>query len=132
MRVDGWEQRLDEVVGRHMALPSQFGVSDCWMLPADAFKAITGEELYAGVRYRTEAGAAKQLRKRGFNTVEDALRARLPETGRLLAQRGDLGVVEINGVISGGFFTSIGFMTRGLRLPEFLPVTIVKTAFRVE
>jgi len=132
MRLPDWEKRLNEVVERHISLPSQFGLSDCWMIPADAYRAITGEPLYAGVRYSTEAGAAKQLRKRGFETVEDAFRARLPEVGRLSAMRGDLGVVEINGAISGGVFTSIGFMTRGLYAVEFLPVTIVKAAFRVE
>ncbi|WP_349366786.1 MAG: hypothetical protein ABL311_04685 [Nitratireductor rhodophyticola] len=114
-----------------MTLPSEFGVSDCYLIPADAFEAITGEKLYSGVRYKTEAGAGRQLRKRGFETVEDAFRARLPEIGRLIAQRGDLGVVECNGVISGGVFTSIGFATRGERTLEFLPATEVKTAFQI-
>ncbi|MCC5777844.1 hypothetical protein H7H48_02180 [Nitratireductor sp. B36] len=130
-RVPDWEKRLNEVIEKHMALPSEYGVSDCYLIPADAFEAITGEKLYPGVRYKTEAGAGKQLRKRGFETVEDAFRARLPEIGRLMAQRGDLGVVERDGVISGGVFTSIGFATRGERSLEFLPATEVKTAFQV-
>lgn len=129
--VPDWEKRLNEVIEKHMALPSEFGVSDCYLIPAHAFEAITGEPLYEGVRYKTEAGAGKQLRKRGFETVEDAFRARLPEIGRLMAQRGDLGVVERDGVISGGVFTIIGFATRGERSVEFLPATEVKTAFQV-
>lgn len=131
VRVPDWEKRLNEVVERHMDLPSQFGVSDCWMIPADAFEAITGEKLYRGIRYKTEAGAAKQLRKRGFETVEDAFRARLPEIGRLSARRGDLGVVERDGAISGGVVTNIGFVTRGEGSVLILPITEIKTAFRV-
>jgi len=130
-RVPDWETKLNAVIERHMALPSEFGVSDCYLIPAEAFEAVTGEKLYSGVRYKTEAGAGKQLRKRGFETVEDAFRARLPEVGRLMAQRGDLGVVERDGVISGGVFTTIGFATRGERSVVFLPVTEVKAAFRV-
>jgi hypothetical protein len=132
MRLPDWELRLNEAIEKHLALPAKFGLSDCYMIADDAFQAITGERLYKGVRYGTERGAGKQLRKRGFETVEDALRARLPEVGRLLAQRGDLGVVERDGALSGGVFTSLGFMTRGDDAVVFLSPLEVKTAFRVE
>jgi len=131
MRRPDWEIRLNAVIEKHLALPSQFGVSDCYMIAADAYEAVTGERLYKGVRYSTEAGAAKQLRRRGFETVEDAFRAKLPEVGRLLAQRGDLGVVVRDGVISGGVFTALGFMTRGEDGVVFLSPLDVKSAFRV-
>jgi len=127
-----WELRLIAAIEKHMALPAKFGLSDCYMIADDAFVALTGERLYKGVRYGTEAGAAKQLRRHGFETVEDAFRARLPEVGRLLAQRGDLGIVERDGVLSGGVFTSLGFMTRGDDAVVFLSPLDVTTAFRVE
>jgi len=130
-RLPDWELRLNAVVEKHLALPAKFGLSDCYMIADDAFAAVTGERLYKGVRYGTEAGAAKQLRKRGFQTVEDAFRARLPEVGRLLAHRGDLGVVDRDGVISGGVFTTLGFMTRGEDGVVFLSPLDVKAAFRV-
>lgn len=132
MRRPDWEIRLNAVIEKHLALPSQFGTSDCYMIAADAYEAVTGELLYPDVRYRTEAGAAKQLRRRGFETVEDAFRAKLPEVGRLLAQRGDLGVIVRDGAVSGGVFTALGFMTRGKDSVVFLSPLEVKTAFRVE
>lgn len=132
MRRPDWEIRLNAVIEKHLALPAKYGVSDCYMIADDAFEAVTGERLYKGVRYSTEAGAGKQLRKRGFETVEDAFRARLPEVGRLLAQRGDLGVVVRDGAVSGGVFTALGFMTRGKDSVVFLSPLQVKTAFRVE
>lgn len=131
-RLPDWELRLNAAIEKHMALPAKFGLSDCYVIADDACQAVTGERLYKGVRYGTEAGAAKQLRKRGFETVEDAFRVRLPEIGRLLAQRGDLGVIEREGILSGGVFTSLGFMTRGTEAVVFLSPQDVKTAFRVE
>lgn len=126
-----WELRLNAAIEKHMALPAKFGLSDCYMIADDAFVAVTGHRLYKGVRYGTEKGAAKQLRKHGFENVEEAFAARLPEVGRMLAHRGDLGVVDRDGVLSGGVFTSLGFMTRGDDAVVFLPPMEVKTAFRV-
>jgi hypothetical protein len=132
MRQSGWERRLREAVEKHMALPAQYGVSDCYLIADDAVEALTGARMYKGVRYKTEAGAGKQLRKRGFETVEDAFRAKFREIPPSMAQRGDIGVHEHDGQVSGGCFTSQGFLTRGTDRPVFLDYRQVKTAFRVE
>ncbi len=130
-RLPDWEKRLNEAVERHMALPSEYGVSDCYRIAEDAYEAVTGGQLYGKVKYSNEAGIAKQLRKRGFETMRDALAAKLEEIPPLMAQRGDLGVVERDGVISAGVVTSIGFVTRGEGAVLFLPITDLKAAFRV-
>jgi hypothetical protein len=134
MRVAGWERRLRAAVEKHIGLPSQYGVSDCYLIPDDAVEAVTGKTMYgAGARrYKTPAGAGKQLRKRGYETVEDAFRARFNEIHPSQAVRGDIGVIERDGEISGGVFTQIGFFTRTAEKAVFLPFTDVKTAFRVE
>ncbi len=133
-RVADWEKGLKAVIGKHQGLPSQYGLSDCYLLPDDAVEAVTGATMYgAGARrYKTPAGAGKQLRRRGFTTVEDAFRAKFMEIAPSLAQRGDIGVIDSNGDICGGVFTSIGFAVRDERAVLFLPVSSVKTAFRVE
>ncbi|MDQ0558302.1 hypothetical protein QO004_000075 [Rhizobium mesoamericanum] len=131
-RVPGWEKRLNAVVAKHQALPSQYGVSDCYIIPDDAVEAVTGERMYPdALGYRTDAGAAKKLRQHGFATVRDAFAAKYPEIPPAIAQRGDIGVIDRDGVLSGGLFTSIGFMTRGVDTVEFLPASAVAYAFKV-
>ena len=134
MRHPDWLKRLNDVVAKHQALPAQYGVSDCYLIADDAVEAVTGKTMHgaAARRYKTPAGAAKQLRKRGFQNVQEAFAARFAEIPVLMAQRGDIGVYDNNGEISGGVFTSVGFMTRGTDAIVFLPPSAALAAFRVE
>jgi hypothetical protein len=132
MRLPGWERRLRAVLERHMAMPAQWGVSDCYQLPDDAHEALTGQRMHADhLGYSTEAGAAKKMLKRGFAHVGEAFAARLPEIAPSLAQRGDIGVVERDGQVYGGVFTQIGFAMRGVAAIEFLPASAVTRAYKV-
>lgn len=131
-RVKNWEKNLKTVIEKHMVLPSQFGVSDCYLIPDDAVEAVTGSRMYPkAIGYKSEAGAAKKLRQHGFENVEQAFASKFEEIPTSLAQRGDVGVVEVNGIISGGVFTALGFMTRGETSVIFVPYTEVKKAFKV-
>lgn len=130
-RVDGWEKRLKLAVQKHMALPSKFGVSDCYLLPDDVVEAVTGERIYSDVVYTTEQGAAKQLIAHGFKTVEDAFAAKFEAVHPAMAQRGDIGVIESDGVICGGVFTANGFVARDPNKLVQVPLSRVKTAFKV-
>lgn len=132
MRHPDWEKRLNAVVAKHRVLPAEYGVSDCYIIADDAVEAVTGKKMYPGARrYTTAAGAGKQLRKRGFETVHDAFAAKFEQIGVLSAQRGDIGIYDNNGELSGGVFTAIGFMTRGTDEIVFLPQTAVSAAFKV-
>jgi hypothetical protein len=131
-RLPGWEKRLNVVVAKHQALPSVYGTSDCYLIADDGVEALTGERMYPdAINYTTPAGAAKKLRQHGFATVRDAFAARFPEIAPSMAQRGDIGVIDRDGVMSGGLFTSIGFMARGTDAVEFLPASAVTFAFKV-
>lgn len=130
-----WQKRLNAVVAKHQALPAQYGLSDCYLIADDAVEAVTGDQMFPDARrYKTPAGAAKQLRKQGFETVRDAFAAKFHEVqdGVLMAQRGDIGVYDNNGELSGGVFTALGFMTRGAEEIVFLPQSAALAAFRVE
>lgn len=128
-----WQKRLNAVVAKHQALPAQYGLSDCYLIADDAVEAVTGDQMFPYARrYKTPAGAAKQLRKHGFETVWDAFAARFREVPVLMAQRGDIGVYDNNGELSGGVFTALGFMTRGAEEIVFLPQSAALAAFRVE
>lgn len=134
MRHPDWLNRLNKVVAAHQALPAQYGVSDCYLIADDAVEAVTGSTMHgaAARRYKTSSGAAKQLRKRGFKNVQEAFAARFAEIPVLMAQRGDIGVYDNNGEVSGGVFTSAGFMARGTDAVVFLPPSAALAAFRVE
>lgn len=133
MRVNGWERLLTAAVEKHMALPSQYGISDCFVFPMDCVEAITGVRHWPDCRqYRTEQGAGKSLRRKGFANVEEAFSSKFEEIPVLIAQRGDIGVIEIDGVVSGGVFTPLGFAVRDTERVQFRPVTEAKTAFRVK
>src|SRR5690606_14225916 len=102
-RVPGWDRALPLVIERHMALPGAWGVSDCWTLTMEAIEAVTGERILPHLRrYRTEAGGYRLFAKHGFTTVEEALASVLKPVGRLSPQRGDVGVIERDGLISAG------------------------------
>lgn len=59
MRLPGWPDRLKAVVEKHMALPSQYGLSDCYIICDDGVEACLGERIHPPPKpYRTAAGTA--------------------------------------------------------------------------
>lgn len=151
MRHSDWENRLNDVVAKHQAMPGEWGKSDCWIMTLDAMEAVKGEAILPELRgYKTEAAGYKLFRKHGYKeTVEEALVVVLGDPiSPLMAQRGDVGVIERDGSISCGVFTSAGFAVRtiyghierqnGKRVEvttgydlQFFPVTSVARAYRV-
>lgn len=141
-RLPDWDRRLALVTEKHMRLPGEWGVSDCWMASMDAYEAVTGERLLPRLqRYKTEAGGYRAFQRAGFETVEDALASALvPVDGPLLAQRGDLATIERGGLISCGFITDQGLAVKTLygegkaitrAALEIHPVTAIRCAFKV-
>lgn len=96
-RLEDWPDRLIVSAAHHAALPTSWGRSDCYLLGIDAVRAMTGREPWPEVRgsYRTEAGAARQLRRRGFQNVAEMWASAFPEIPVSMAGRGDLGVVRV-------------------------------------
>lgn len=142
MRIEGWEKALKLAVEKHRDLPGQWGISDCWMLATDAHEAVTGEILAPKLRgYKTEAAGYKLFARHGFKTVGEALAAHLPSCPVLMAQRGDLGVIERANnkgdmVESCGVVTSIGVAVKtlyddGTSQLEYHPITALTRAFKV-
>lgn len=140
-RVPGWDRALPLVIERHMALPGEWGVSDCWMLTMDAIEAVTGERVLKHLRrYRTEAGGYRLFTKHGLSTLDEALATALAPVGPLSAQRGDVGVIERAGQLSAGVFDAEGFVVKTLYGEgktvthsdvRHYPITAVKAAFKV-
>lgn len=114
-RHSDWEDRLNDVVAKHQAMPGEWGKSDCWIMTMDAIEAVSGARILPHLQsYSSEAEGYKVFRKAGYKlTVEEALADVLGEPiAPVLAQRGDVGVIEREGGVSCGVFTSIGFAVR--------------------
>lgn len=131
LRLKGWENRLNEVIEKHRILPSEYGISDCYMLADDAVLALTGQRIFDDVQYDSKLGAAKELLRHGFENVEDAFADKFERIPPSLAQRGDIGIVISRNEICGGFFSSIGFVVRDDYQLTFLSVSNVHSAFKV-
>jgi len=93
MRVEGWERILAEAVEAARERPFVVGVHDCATWAAEVAGALQGRDLadWRG-RVKTEKGALREMRRRGFATLAEAVTAvlGLPLPGVLLAQRGDV------------------------------------------
>lgn len=87
-----WEQRLGALIEGGASRPYVYGKWDCVMFPVDAAKAVTGKDHGRGHRgkYSTAAGAARYLKKLGFDSPEAALDSLFAEKPAGFAQRGDL------------------------------------------
>ena len=132
MRLENWESRLSRVIERHYASPLVYGETDCFTFPADAVEAVTGERIFADSRgYTTETGAARMLRRKGFETLADAFGSLFEEIPPALAGRGDLGIVDRDGEATGGVFTALGFLVRGDAGLVAMPRSQAAQAFRV-
>jgi hypothetical protein len=94
MRLPGWELRLVDEVSAAREKPFAYGTHDCVCWAFGVRAALTGKDDWARFRgkYKTEAGAARVLRKLKCDTVEDLARSILgdPLPAVLLAQRGDI------------------------------------------
>ena len=136
MRVKDWEAALAAELRRHAGMPFGYGESDCFLVCADAVKAITGIDPYPDARrYRTETGAAKALRQHGFTTIVDAWAAKFREINRLSAMRGDICIVDGRGAWhgpAGAIWNGREAFTKGPDGNVLLALDEVRQVFRVE
>lgn len=132
-RLPDWERRFTAVAEAHVDTPFQWGQCDCLLAVADVVEAVTGVDPAAKIRgrYTTELGAAKLMRRRKFNTVEDVLKKLFPRVGRLMARRGDICTIERNGEIVAGYVTMHGVAFQTPRGVSLVPQTDVNKAFSV-
>ncbi len=131
-RVVDWASLLSRVIERHNDLPFQYGKSDCYLLAADAIEAVTGERVYPDFRgYKTETGAARLIRRAGFESLAEGFDSLFEQIPPAHAGRGDVGVVDQEGDICAGVFTQLGFVARGKERLLTLPRKDVLKAWRV-
>jgi hypothetical protein len=93
MRRPDWEARLLAYLAEVQDRPYRWGRHDCALFGAGVVRAVTGKDFGRGWRgkYKSAAGAARILARRGFADYEGPFTAALGEpVAPLLCQRGDV------------------------------------------
>jgi hypothetical protein len=125
VRARDWDQLLAAEIVRARDMAFAWGVHDCVTWACQVRRALTGEDAalpWRG-RYSTEAGARRVMRRLGWLSIEDGVRAVLGEPLAFvsLAQRGDVvlaGEDVALGVVAGRdalFVAPSGLTQRPLR-----------------
>lgn len=100
-RLPDWRQRLSEALAPMYTEPFKWNKHDCATgLGCIVVEALTGVDLRKDwPSYSTELGAYKALRKRGFETLADAVGSILPEAPLLHARQGDIALIRSYGLL---------------------------------
>lgn len=134
-RLDGWDSRIEDVATAHAAIEPVWGVSDCLMAVGEAIHAVVGDNPLAQFKgkYKTEAGAARLMRRNGCADVKQVfeLFLGLEPVNRFSARRGDVGVMLINGEYVSGFICSYGFAIKQPDGLAFYPLTDIEQAYKI-
>ena len=122
MRLHNHLELLTEAVTEFANQPFEWGVNDCCLFAANCVRAQTGEDYYEQFRnrYTSAIGAAKVMKKDGFESVEAIATNFLgdPMENHLYAKRGDVVMTTTNegpalGIMFGGgglFVTPLGLV----------------------
>jgi hypothetical protein len=130
-RFPDWEDRLSAWLEACAGVPFEYGRHDCCLFAAGAVQAMTGADFGKPFRgkYKTEAGALKALKRRGFDSIEGPFTQALgAPVAVLMAGRGD--------IVSNG--ANIGVMWAGAALfvgesgLETVPVAELQRAWSVK
>lgn len=116
--------------------PFVWGQSDCALLAADWLKSYNGVDYAAPFRgrYKTYLGSKRAMSKLGFQSLYEVVFAQLgePLSSPLLAQRGDIVIVETDIGEAVGIADGHGVMAQDSEGIEHVPLSQVKTAWRVK
>lgn len=97
-RLPDWRERLASFLVERLALGFDWRSRNCAFFAGDALEAQTGVDIFAPFRdkFSTPCGAVRALKREGFESVADYLRAATPLTWSPvhLAKLGDLVLVR--------------------------------------
>ena len=95
-RLPDWKPRLIAWLASIARTPFEPGKHDCALFVAGAIAAMTGEDPAARFRgrYTTVRGGLRVLRAEGFGDHVEMVASRLEEVAPLMAQVGDIAVVD--------------------------------------
>jgi len=110
--MDGWEKRLSQFLRARERMPFKWGSHDCMLFAGDAIEAITNVDFCARYRgkYSTGRGAKALVNEMHGGIISNIFYEHLgePLAHPFKARRGDVAMMEINGVTSGGVVDDTG------------------------
>ncbi|MGU3577104.1 DUF6950 family protein [Brucellaceae bacterium C25G] len=135
VRCEGWDRRLEDVATAHASILPEWGRSDCLMAVGEAINAVVSQNPFERFRgkYKTETGAAKQMRRNGCDNVKQVFETflSLEPVNRFSARRGDVGVMLLNDEYISGFICSYGFAIKQPHGIAFYPVSEIEQAYKI-
>lgn len=133
MRNENWPEMLIAEIDRHRKLPFSWIESNCFYFPLDCVLAMTGVDPWAHERGCTsEDDYKRRLVSNDLASVADAFAQAFPECPPAMARRGDIGVVEYQGVLCGVVVEGVDVVGKTLDGTLRVPRTLLKRAFRVD
>ena len=142
-RRDDWPGRLLALIAERRATPFAWGRHDCALFACDAVEAMTGVDPAKGLRgkYRSALGARRALKEHAGAGLTATARkiAKVhgcPEVPVLMAQRGDLAIVETEApggkrVLSLGVVMGEDVTVPGVNAMAAVPVSDARRAWRI-
>lgn len=104
-----WASDLAAALMEWQGRPFVWGQFDCLTLCRNMARVITGEDPLGPLPgYRTERGAARQLRRLGYTGLPDLVGTHLPEIAPASARRGDWVMIGSGGLVPGAFGVNYG------------------------
>ncbi len=132
MRVNGWAEKLDQVITEHRAMPFAWGSNDCALFCADCVLAITGTDYAANWRgrYASALGSVRLLNKAGgsLERVIDGLFEAIPQQ---FLQRGDIALFNVGNGETIGICLGAQIAAPGHGGLEFIPLRECRKGWRV-
>lgn len=132
MRLDGWEERLAEIVEAASARPFTWGLHDCCTFAAACVDAITGSDHLARLDYEDERAAKRVIACHGG--LVEAVSAHLghPVEGWAHARRGDVCVVPTEQGDGLGVCTGTHVAVAAERGLARYPLHLARLVWRIE
>lgn len=132
MRIDGWEERLAEVVEAAQSRPFVWGSHDCCMFAAVCVDAITGSDLADRLGYTDETGAHAIIAQHGG--LAEAVAHHLGESVDrwALARRGDVCLVPTEQGDGVGVCIGAQIAVAAERGLEHYPLHLAQRVWRIE
>jgi hypothetical protein len=133
MRKENWPELLIAEIERHRKLPFSWGESNCFYFPMDCAKAITGIDLWERERGCTsETDFKRRLVDNGLANLAEAFAQVFQECPPAFARRGDIGVVEYQGILCGVMVEGVDVVGKTLDGTLRVPRSLLKRAFRID
>lgn len=132
-RLPDWNARLHAYIDAVKRSPFDWRAHNCATFVAGAVKAMTGDNIAKGYRFKTERGALSAMKREGFDNLADMAASKLPEIHISQARIGDVAAIPTDtpfgfvlGIVNGEMILAL--RPDGMGLAPLLSAT---RAFRV-